>query len=486
MLADSLSRRRFIGAGLTMFLLLVLPASSWAADLLRDPTGPVGELPPDLPSLRTRAAVVDTKALPIPAKGAQAEQPTITFNLFAGEPGTGKKRELPQVSFTGVVTSYQAEKNGFSQWTGTLREVPEGSFTVVSVRGVVSASIHALEHGEFEIQPWSSEGDDKLHLVLHLDPRKFNMLSPPQIPPDDLPEPEPQPGEDSGDVINVLILYTAGARDLMGGPEGIEATARKAVADTNAALARSGFDGSEGVLKINLSANGVQPIRDYNDSGSLSADLDHITRSSAVRQQRDAAKADQVTLLVGQGDWAGIAWLMLQNSPSFESRAFSVVQARYAGSFTFAHELGHNLGCHHDKQNAGLAIQPYAYGWRFQVDTTFRTIMAYQPGVQSGHFSNPRKTFRGVPTGTANADNVRVILETKRTVANFRVGGDGGGNGPTTRPIVRIIYPKDKVDVRLEPVSGEPAAELASDRQEATGVTTESEAEEVKPQQDGR
>jgi hypothetical protein len=40
-------------------------------------------------------------------------------------------------------------------------------------------------------------------------------------------------------------------------------------------------------------------------------------------------------------------------SHDFESPAFTVVQAQYAtGYWTFGDWLGHNLGYHHDRQNA--------------------------------------------------------------------------------------------------------------------------------------
>jgi hypothetical protein len=89
---------------------------------------------------------------------------------------------------------------------------------------------------------------------MQADQPKFNVLAPAQYPPEDFEEQAegaPGPNADSGKVVDVLCLNTARARDCVGGVAGIESAIRRAVADANDALSRSGLVG-EDELKVNL------------------------------------------------------------------------------------------------------------------------------------------------------------------------------------------------------------------------------------------
>ena len=133
--------------------------------------------------------------------------------------------------------------------------------------------------------------------------------------------------------------------------------------------------------------------------------------------------------------YAGIAYLMSDVSPSFAYSAFSVTKRSYAtGYYTFGHELGHNLGSHHDRANASSSPAfPYSYGYQAP-DRAFRTIMAYNDGcgcpkIQA--YSNPDVWSGGQPTGIDHdvdplnsADNAQSINNAAYTFANFRVSTD--------------------------------------------------------------
>ena len=48
----------------------------------------------------------------------------------------------------------------------------------------------------------------------------------------------------------------------------------------------------------------------------------------------------------------GIGWLMSGNNPGFGPNAFSVVDQTCAtGYYSFGHELGHNMGLNHARQD---------------------------------------------------------------------------------------------------------------------------------------
>ncbi|MEN0653522.1 MULTISPECIES: reprolysin-like metallopeptidase [Hyphobacterium] len=93
---------------------------------------------------------------------------------------------------------------------------------------------------------------------------------------------------------------------------------------------------------------------------------------------------------------------------------------------TFAHEIGHNLGFAHDRNNsgAGSGVRDYAHG--FIVAGSYRTIMAY-PSGQSGEqqmlvFSNPEiSTCRNNSAcGSATEDTARAAREESLNIVNFR------------------------------------------------------------------
>jgi hypothetical protein len=98
------------------------------------------------------------------------------------------------------------------------------------------------------------------------------------------------------------------------------------------------------------------------------------------------------------------------------------------------HELGHNLGAHHDPANApppAEALFPYTYG-HYELGV-WRTIMSYSSecGGDVGcpridHISNPQVSFNGQPTGIAEQrDNARLMQQSR---VRF------GASAPTATP----------------------------------------------------
>ena len=222
---------------------------------------------------------------------------------------------------------------------------------------------------------------------------------------------------DSGARIDVMVVYTAAARQGAGGTANMEATIQAAVDAANTA-----YGNSQIVQRLRLVHMAEVP---YVEAGGFNAHLNWLTSNSAVAALRDTHRADVVDLMVQDSAACGVAWVMANVSPSFASSAFSVTARVCAvGNFSFAHELGHNMSAHHDPANGGTAAFPYAYG--HFVNGSYRTVMAYSSECSSGctrvsQFSNPDVTFLGAPTGIANArDNHRALNNTANVVANFR------------------------------------------------------------------
>lgn len=95
----------------------------------------------------------------------------------------------------------------------------------------------------------------------------------------------------------------------------------------------------------------------------------------------------------------------------------------------FAHELGHNQGCNHDRENeiSGCNASTYSYGYRVTGNNgvLYRTIMSYAPGQSIARFSNPDVTYQGVPVGVPigqplESHNAQTINNTASIVDSFR------------------------------------------------------------------
>lgn len=225
---------------------------------------------------------------------------------------------------------------------------------------------------------------------------------------------------DSGDVIDVLVAYTPTARTLAGN---IDALIRLFFDDTNRFFANSLI-----LPRVRLVHSYEVDYRQADDS--LRTDRVRLRGPDdgymdEIHVMRNQHGADLVALLVGRRNmYCGFADIYYGG----EHGGFSVT-AQECGSYIFAHELGHNLGAHHDPGTNMLdesLVLGFPYGQGFcNRRGNWRTVMSYnfrescRPRVP--YFSNPNISYRGTPTGDEHArHNVRVINETAFHVANFR------------------------------------------------------------------
>lgn len=230
--------------------------------------------------------------------------------------------------------------------------------------------------------------------------------------------------------IDVMVIYTDNARATNGGTNGINAVINLAVHEANWAYSRS--DVFQRLMLVHTQE--YLWTEDGDDSGYLS-DLRGTTDGVAddVHALRNEYGADMVSLIYDTGSYCGVAYIMTTLSSSFESSAFSVVRDSCAtGYYSFAHELGHNMGSAHDRANAGSALNSYSYGWR-TTDNAYRSVMAYAPGTRIAMFSNPDKDApNGLAMGTAVDDNARSINTASTTISAFRASRDYGHRVSTT------------------------------------------------------
>lgn len=222
---------------------------------------------------------------------------------------------------------------------------------------------------------------------------------------------------DLNNVLKVLWLYTPRSRDTWGDAK-IRSMITAGVTSANLAFQNS---------KINLRIEcvGMFAVEGYytNDHQQCLDDLIN-GRVPGVHLKRDQYKADLVQMVIEDGNYCGYGSVMTTPSVSFAPYAYSTVFSQCFSTYSHIHEIGHNLGCNHDKVSAG-GISGTNYGWRY-CDTpgSFRSLLAYScsQSTRVPYFSSPNVWYMGKTTGKVDADNVKTINANKGFACNFRQG----------------------------------------------------------------
>jgi hypothetical protein len=310
---------------------------------------------------------------------------------------------------------------GFS-CMGVIEDIPGSEIILVVTGDIVSANILVPDH-IYQVR-YISEG---VHKVQEVDQSLFPAEQQPiPVQLDKIVEPDPN-SADVGDYIDVMVVYTAAARSGAGGTTAMENLIDLAVTETN-----TGYSNSSVNQRIRL-VHTAEVV--YDETGfDWSTTLTRLRSTSDgymddMHTCRDTYSADEVVLIVNDTGYCGIAYVMQTVSTTFAPYAFAVVSRICAtGYYSFAHEMGHNMGSAHDRANASV-LGAYDYSFGYQApDESFRTIMAYNcPGgcTRVNYWSNPDKTYGGQSMGVVYtdpnaADNRRSLNNTAYTVANFR------------------------------------------------------------------
>ncbi|MBE0436680.1 MAG: fibronectin type III domain-containing protein, partial [Methylomicrobium sp.] len=311
---------------------------------------------------------------------------------------------------------------GSSTWIGHV-EGEEHSEVFLTVRGNIMSGTISIGENLYEVQ---YIGND-LHEINQIDTSK-NPDDVERFP--DIEETSSSDIETSREFeaastsVDVMVLYTAKARNNAGGTSGMLSRIDNAVEMANHSYINSKVD-----MQINL----VHAAEvDYVETGDIIASHDALTYKTDghmdyIHAWRDKYGADMVVLISTDTNACGVAWTMRSPSTSFESRAFAVVKDTCISQHTFAHELGHVQGNQHNRANSSNSgAYDYSYGYRLCQTGGFRTVMSYacSGGTRVGYFSNPNVTYNGEYTGTPTDDNARSMNNTKSIVSAFRSSAD--------------------------------------------------------------
>ena len=238
---------------------------------------------------------------------------------------------------------------------------------------------------------------------------------------------------DANTTIDVMIVYTPAAATWAassgGGINNVVAQAMN--------RAQQSMDNSSIPITLRL-IHSAQVS--YTESGNSNTDLDRLQKTSdgymdVVHTWRTSYGADIVCLMTTASDTGGLGYL-LNTTGGLPTYAFNLTRVQQAANtYTVVHEMGHNMGAHHHKEQntqPGPGLFSYSAGWRWTGTNNARycSVMTYDSGtyfadglshVRVGYFSNPGVNYMGVASGhAADGDNARTLREVRGTIAAYR------------------------------------------------------------------
>lgn len=349
------------------------------------------------------------------ANAAALQNPMLNINLF------------PDRKIVAVRDREDRRDSSNSVWVGRIVGEPFSRVTISTSGGAIAGTIEMVRYGgseTYEIVP-TAAGDYTVSQV-----QMAGDVCPVVVPVGQQPGTNPPPvaGDGSTVTIDLLVAYTPASRALYG-KAGIEAMIQAAVADANTAYQNSMLN-----VALNLKA---MVETNYTETGLMNDALGRLQSSTdgfmdELHTLRETYTADVVTLVDEDSDSAGIGYVMTTPSTTFAPYAFNVVYSGALSGLTLPHEIGHHMGCQHNRESSSSqGAFAYAYGMRNCTTdgTGFRTVMSYycNDAPRIPYFSTPLLQYNGIPLGTAyetspatSSDNARCINGTAATVAAFR------------------------------------------------------------------
>lgn len=389
---------------------------------------------------RSREARLNPKAFSSQPISLNRPMGKVVLNLF------------PDLEPTGVLARVEELEPG--RWTGSgqIEGEPGSQFTIAVTGRSVAATVFIPTKGHFRILPVESQ----MHVVMEIDPTRSGLCGtckkgiepslhpiaqepttePIRVSLNSIPPEQPPLVSTKVSIVDLMVIYTPEALAGAGGTEAMNAFIDLATTEANTI-----HQNSRTTARFRLVHRGLV---NYLEAPNLSTNLSRLQSTSdgfmdEIHTIRTAHQADIVCLITETSDpgIAGLAFTLTDpSSAASRSFAFAVVQRSSAvgGSYAFTHEIGHVLGCQHDRDHALDSDQkplpgsyPFSFGFRFDANgTTYRTVMAYNPGIPIPYFSNPNLSYLGVRIGvpagvgvTNACDNAQSISLNASLVSSF-------------------------------------------------------------------
>ena len=406
------------------------------------------------PLAMTSAAALDSGSLgqSDPFSSASRWRPIRVAPEITADPGAVAGDELeikafPDTTFTAVVDRVNRDILGTTSIRGRILGHPWGHLLLSSRDGRTLANIVVPELGLHYAIVYAP--DPESHYVIDLSDSADASLNcgPPLSPPTEqmmpletrLDDEAPELGPEDPALIDVMIVYTPAAQTWAASRSGIDHIIAEAMERAQLVL-----DNSNTQITFRL----VHAARvEYTETGDSSEDLRRLTwqigsaadpdgAMDEIHEWRDAYGADLVVLLATMDDAGGRGWLL--TSPEGQSHyGFSMTRIQQAAtSDTLIHEMAHNFGAHHHREQnvapgPNSALNDYSAAWRWVGTNNLRycCIMAYESGGYYAdgfthrrvpYLSNPAQFHTGKPMGNVTeADNARTLRETKHQVAAY-------------------------------------------------------------------
>ena len=368
--------------------------------------------------VRSRAVGVDLAKLP---KSASVEKPAqLVLNAFENVTLIAEITGIEQQGFDTV--TYLGHIHGF-QPTADSQDADPSSVSLVVSAGVMVGSI-VTPDASYQVR-----FDGQTQVIRQVDPDRYPETDDAVPFPANMPQSDPGPvaAHDDGSRIDVMVVYTSGARAAEGSTAAMQALITLGITETNQAYANSGIGTRLRLVHMAEVA--------YAATGDPGLDLNRITNPSDgqldfLHTWRNTYGADLVQLITTDAS-CGIGWLggPFASMGGQQDRGWSVADNEcISPNYTFAHEMGHNQGAHHAPEDGGTGgAYTFSNGFkRCGSAPYFRSIMAYactfgQTGTpRSKNFSNPAVNFGGAATGTATQNNGLTLHNTRIPVSNWR------------------------------------------------------------------
>ncbi len=281
--------------------------------------------------------------------------------------------------------------------------------------------------------------------------------------------------ESNHNSLDILVFYTAQAEEYWGfdnlqTPEDDattpEAASQAAIDYLNMVFRNNQLDVNARMVHV---ARAPASLDGPSSCGSL---LYRLAINREVADLRSQHKADMVHIFTSAetSGCCGIHYLLAKGGTarSFSRSAYGVTRMyRCVTEETFAHEIGHGLGAHHDPPNAGEdfeetrqnTVTPYAFGHTWFSPSApnppdIDTIMSYGIGTTEPWFSTVREAPMGWAIGIAGErENERALRGTVGVAVQYSDFVTGGSEPPPPPPSPRPIAPGNLTGVATTPSS---------------------------------